>query len=363
MKHLLILVFISFFTFSFSQKDDHWYAFYNRDSTKIGFKDAQGNLKIEPKFQPFMTSQVFVDVIAVTEEPSPNISATYYLNKNGHTFGKDSVYIFDFEYAEMSDGKIKFKDYKNDKVGFFDANGKVVIPAMYNDTGDFHKGLAVIMKDAIRWCNDNNSSSAENCEHYGWRNGKNFMINDKNEILFEIPEQTDYSFTIDYSKFKVNEEVDKEIYTNYKGSDGNLYSFYSPEKDFEKWLNTIFMVDFKKNKTVLPKYFYDLISVDDNDNPKENTAWKNHFKKEYLQRNQKIVDEIFQNLLNKKLKNNISSEKDLNYLYFPENILPKEDLRGHLVISFMPRIETDYSGKNQFQFMKIGDGFLITSAP
>lgn len=363
MKNIFKLIWILVPIFFFSQKKDtNWYAFYNQDSTKIGFKDVDGNIKQPAKFEPFMTEQIFKKVIAVSEDLSSGMRQTYYLNKDGKIFGKDSIYIFDFEYASESDGKIKFKDYKSDRVGFFNVDGKVVIPAIYDDACDFHNGIAVIYKNGKRWCYDNETTNSKNCEHYGWKGGKSFFINSQNRELFQIADRTDFSYSIDYTNFKINEKVDKDVYTSYKGSDGNIYSFYSPEKDFEKWFNIKFLPDFKKNNTVLPEYFYDLISSDDNDN-QQNTRWKNHKKEEYLKNKQQKIDEIFRKLLSGEYKKNISWENSMNYSYFPENELPKEDLRNNTIISFLPRKANDFSSINSFQFTKIGNQFYITSAP
>ena len=362
MKNIVKLILIFVPLFFFSQKDSNWYAFYNQDSTKIGFKDVDGNIKHPAKFQPFMTEQIFKKVIAVSEDASSGMRQTYYLNKDGKIFGRDSVYIFDFEYASESDGKIKFKDYKFDRVGFFNVDGKVVIPAVYNDADDFHNGIAVIYKDGKRWCYDDETTSPKNCEHYGWKGGKSLVINSKNKELFEISGSTDFSYSVDYSNFKINEKVDREVYISYKGSDGNTYSFYRPEKDFEKWF-TNFLLDFKKNKTVLPEYFYDLISSADNDDQMQNTRWKNHKKEGYLKNKQQKIDEIFRKLLSGEYEKNIKWENSINKSYFPENELPKEDLRNNTVISFLARKANDFSANNSFQFTKIRNQFYITSAP
>ncbi len=363
MKFFVLIFFVFVSVFCFGQKDTNWYAFYNQDSTKIGFKDSEGNIKIKAKLEPHLTEQIFRNVIIVSEQVSDKKLKNYYLNKEGKEFGIDSIYIFDFEYAKEYEGKIKFRDYKTDKVGFFDINGKIVIPAIYNDAGDFSNELAIIYKDGKRWCYDNNTESRTNCEHYGWKDSKTVIINSKNKELFEIAEQKDYSYTIDYSQFKINEKVDPEIYTSYQATDGNTYSFYSPEKDFNKWFETIFLPDFKKNKTVLSKYFYELISVDDNDNPKENTAWKNHKRNVYLKKKQKNIDDVFNKLILGIYQKSVSWETLSNYSYFPENELPKEDLKNKTVISFLARPENDFSTTNSFQFTKIGDEFYITSAP
>ena len=48
MKNFIHTFLILFSFFCFGQKDMNWYAFYNSDSTKIGYKDAEGKVKIEP---------------------------------------------------------------------------------------------------------------------------------------------------------------------------------------------------------------------------------------------------------------------------------------------------------------------------
>lgn len=364
MKGLTPLFLLLFSVFCFGQKDTNWYSFYNSDSTKIGFKDAEGKVKIEPNFEnAMMSTDVFKEVIAVWDYGKNYSGEQYYLNKNGKQFGKDSLYVFDFSFAKESEGKIKFRDPKTDKVGFFDKNGKVVIPAAYNDAGDFQNGIAIAIKGAHKqsWKPEGDTHEG-GCNHWSWSGGKTLAINTNNRELFEIPDYDDYSYSIDYSKFKLNEKVDLEVYTSYQATDGNTYSFYSPEKDFNKWFETVFLPDFKKNKTVLPQYFYELISVDDNDDQKSNSAWKNHRKKEYLERNKKRIDEVFNQLVLGAYQKNVHWETSMSYLYFSENELPKEDLKNNTVISFLARPETDYSTSNSFQFTKIGDSFYITSA-
>ena len=348
---------------SFAQEKEDWFAFYNKDSTKIGFKNIKGEVKIEAKFTPFMMEQVFKNVIAVMEEVSKQKTEIYYLNKNGKKFGKDSVYIFDFQYASEKEGKIKFRDPKTDRVGFFDINGKVVIPAEYNDARDFNNGIAIAIKGAqkTRWHKNADHQEAE-CDHWSWTGGKTLVINTKNLILFEMPEKKDHSYTIDYSKFELNQKVDNDIYTSYKASDGNTYAFYSPEKDFKKWFETQFLPDFRKNKKVLPAYYFDLISLSDNDDPKHQTAWKNHHKKEFLKQYGKKNDAYFAHFLEKKLSLSYSASEFTNALYYSENILPKEDLSKNTTISFH-FIKKNITDQYHFEFTKIGNQFYITSTP
>lgn len=362
MKGFSPLFLLLFSVFCFGQKDTNWYSFYNSDSTKIGFKDAEGNVKIEPKFETYITNDIFKNVIAVIEYGAEEKLKTYYLNKNGKIFGENSVYMAGTsDYAEKPieyEGIIKFRNPTTGNVGFFDYNGNVVIPAKYNDVTNFHNGIARGLRGAV-W--PKYIENSHDCEHRWWEGGKVFAINIKGEELFELPEI--YSGETDYEKVIINKKVDSEIYTSYKGTDGNIYSFSNPEKDFNKWFETVFLPDFKKNKTVLPQYFYELISVDDNNDPKSNSAWKNHHKIEYLKKNQKRIDEVFNQLISGVYQKSVHWETLSNHSYFPENELPKEDLSNNTTISFLARAENDYSTTNSFQFTKIGHSFYITSAP
>lgn len=351
MKNFIHTLLILFSVFCFGQKDMNWYAFYNSDSTKIGYKDAEGNVKIEPKFETYFVEKVFKNVIIVSEKISEKESKNYYINKEGKKFGIDSTYIFDFEYARESEGKIKFRDEKTDKVGFFDKNGKVLIPAVYNDAGDFHNGLAMIMKNGIRKCwKEDNGKQPEypNCEHWSWE-GKTMLINAKNQELFEIPKEY-FSNSIDYNdiykNFKLNGNVDSDIYTTYKGTDGNTYSFYSSEMDFKKWFETKFLPDFKANGKISSKYFDKIIELQ-RENKSRNIS------------NTIFLNEYSQNI-NNLIKGYLQNEFEISYS--DENIFNEENKELIIDLRFSPKIFKNFYQK-VVVFKKIGNSFFITSSP
>ena len=356
MKNLVQLFFVLFSVFCFSQEDTNWYGFYNSDSTKIGYKDSRGNVKIEPKFELAMTNfKIFKDVVIVWEY-APNYSGEkYYLNKLGNKFGKDSIYVFDFSFAEESEGKIKFRDYKTDKVGFFDKNGKVVIPANYNDAGDFHNNIALVIKDAHKqkWESKSKSENHEgDCNHWSWKGGKTLAINTSGSILFEIP-LDNYSHSIDYKnvykKNALNENVDSDIYTTYKGSDGNTYSFYSSEKDFKKWFETKFLTDFKTNRKILEKYFNNSIELQIN----ESSVIID--KKDFLTKG-------FDKKINKLLEDYIKNKYSIDYFNEDSREI-SIDLRLTSIIQNKDiRSATNFNQKSII-FKKIRDSFYIISTP
>jgi len=50
-------------------------------------------------------------------------------------------------FGPISDGLQWFTDFENFKIGYRDETEKIVVPAIYDDAGDFHEGLAVVQKD------------------------------------------------------------------------------------------------------------------------------------------------------------------------------------------------------------------------
>lgn len=350
---------ILFSVFCFGQKDTNWYAFYNSDSTKIGFKDAEGKIRIEPKFEnAMMSTDVFKEVIAVWDYGKNYSGEQYYLNKNGEKFGKDSLYVFDFSFAKESEGKIKFRDQKTDKVGFFDKKGKVVIPAIYNDAGDFQNGIAMIMKDAIKKCwKENNGKQPQypDCEHWSWE-GTTMVINTENKELFEIEKQ-DFIRSIDYDdtykNFKLNKNVDSDFYISYKGSDGNTYSFYCPEMDFKKWFETKFLPDFKINGKIAEKYFSQTIFLQRKEHSKEIST--PIFLDKYSRKTNTLFKEYLQN--------------QYNIDFFDKNMFQEENRNLAIDLRLSPKSENNNIKKassfhqESIVFTKIGDSFYITSAP
>ncbi|GGP05580.1 hypothetical protein GCM10010992_22230 [Cloacibacterium rupense] len=348
MKKLVHLFFVLFSVFCFGQEKDLWYPFFKNNSNTMGFKDKNGKVMIKPKFfAPFSTGN-FNNIYAVNEIDGDE----YYLLKNGNKVGKDSVYVFDTEYAKESEGKIKFRDKKTDKVGFFDKNGKVIIPAIYNDAGDFHNNIALVIKDAHKqkWESKSKSENHEgDCNHWSWKGGKTLAINTSGSILFEIP-LDNYSHSIDYKnvykKNALNENVDSDIYTTYKGSDGNTYSFYSPEKDFKKWFETKFLTDFKSKGKISENYFDKMVELQREGKPKHIS--RKIFLNKYGENCNNLIKEYLQN------------ELEINFS--DGNTFEEENKELSIELRLTPKVEKDFYQK-LIIFTKIGDSFYITSTP
>lgn len=176
MQYKIIFILSLFLTnFSYGQSSDSWIRFHDTINRLSGYQDLNGNIKIPAKFKNFTRADTFYNIMAVAEQVD-SFWNEYYLLKNGRKVGQDSVFKFDFEYDCESEGKILFKDYKTNRVGFFDKNGIAIIPAIYNAASPFRNGLAVAIKNAKPeyWA-----------DHQIWSGGEIVIINDKNEVLMD----------------------------------------------------------------------------------------------------------------------------------------------------------------------------------
>lgn len=150
MKRLLLNIFFTLILCynAFAQNKDVWVAFWNKDSTLIGFQNKAGQIKIVPKFNSFTTACRFANIIGVAEEKGGRIS-NYYLTKKGKIVGKDSLYIFDNSADCENEGFIRFRDKLSHKVGLFNSNGNVSIPADYDNLMPVRNGMIAALKGGI----------------------------------------------------------------------------------------------------------------------------------------------------------------------------------------------------------------------
>lgn len=172
-------------------------------------------------------------ITAVHDTTDPNKWRHYYKLANGRVLGEDSVYVFDATDDCESDGKIRFRDRVTDKVGFFDNNGRVVVPAVYNDASRFQNGMAMVIKDARRVGWDGEDCEKSDCEHWLWKGGSMMMINAQNQVLvdsFEIDGQINW-----YSLRIQDMPGDTSLFCSVKGINGKWYVFMDYQKEFDKW--------------------------------------------------------------------------------------------------------------------------------
>ncbi|RZJ51894.1 MAG: hypothetical protein EOO44_13555 [Flavobacterium sp.] len=228
MKKIIFLSLLFFFNYSaFAQSSDIWVSFPNKDTTLIGFKDKNNVIKIEPKFMGFTMAQKFENIIAVYEEINDKWKS-YYLTKSGKIVGQDSLYIFDNGPDCENEGFIRFKDYKTDKMGFFNQEGKIVIPAEYSDVTRITNGMFIGLKGAKKQIDG---------EHFFWTGGQEYLVDATNKILIEnFINNNDLNF---YSVEKSKQASKDPIRDSFRSVNGDYYSFINYEKEFKLWLKDL----------------------------------------------------------------------------------------------------------------------------
>lgn len=166
---------------------------------------------------------------------------SYYKLANGNRVGEDSVYSFDAMDDTESDGKIRFRDRITDKVGFFDNNGRVVVPALYNDANRFQNSMAMVIKDAKRVGWNGEDCEKANCEHWLWAGGSTMLINARGEVLVDQFEMKGNPVINWYSLQMKDVPGDTALYCSVKGVNGKWYVFMDYQKEFEKWFKEVYL--------------------------------------------------------------------------------------------------------------------------
>lgn len=246
MKHYILTFLLAAFNLTlFGQSNDTWTAFWNNDTTLIGYKDKNGVVKIEPKFTGFSSAKKFDNIIAVSEETNGQWKS-YYLTKTGRIVGIDSLHIFDNGSDCESEGCIRFRDKKTDKVGMFNGKGEIVVPAIYNDLTRVRNGMIVGLKGAEKkyWDEDNHAG----CNHFSWTGGQTVLIDTLNNILVEnfSYDSSINFFTLEKTKTLCSDTIRK----SFLATDGTYYSFIEFEKEFRQWLTNDLLIDLTEEKLI-----------------------------------------------------------------------------------------------------------------
>lgn len=213
------------------QSNDTWTSFWNKDTTLIGYNDKNGIVKIEPKFSGFTSASKFDHIIAVSEESDGKWNS-YYLTKSIKIIGRDSLHIFDNTPDCESEGFIRFRDRKTDKVGMFDRTGKIVVPAIYNDLTRVRNGMIIGLKGAEKkyWDKDKHSG----CNHFSWTGGQEVLIDTANSVLVE---NFKYDNSLNFFTLEKTKEPHSDtIRKSFLAIDGTYYSFVDFEKEFKEWI-------------------------------------------------------------------------------------------------------------------------------
>jgi len=239
---ILILLLIASLN-SNAQENQLWFAFWDSDTTYIGFKDINGKVKIEPNLVGITTAKKFDKIMAVIEDNNGNYKK-YYLTKKGKKIGIDSLFVYDNASDCESEGFIRFMDKKTEMVGLFDQNGDVAIPAEYNALSRVENGLIVGLRGAKKDFWDNQKETG--CSHYSWKGGKQYLIDTKGQILVENFDSKQY---LDLYSLKIeSKSITDSIRQEFKGLNGKYYSLIDFEKEFNIRLKTLISTDITKEE-------------------------------------------------------------------------------------------------------------------
>jgi len=353
MKKIIILYLFLCLNFTLSaQNKDTWISFWDKDTTHLGFKDKSGNIKIEPKFMGMTIAHKFENIIAVSEEENENWKS-YYLTKTGKIVGRDSLYVFDNGPDCENEGFIRFNDPKTDKMGLFNGDGKIVIPAEYSDLTRVRNGMIIALKDAVK---------EKDGEHFFWTGGKEFLIDINNKILIE-----NFGFNDElnfYSLEKSKEKNPDPVRDNFLGIDGQYYSFINFDKEFKAWLKNILLTDLSKEN--LLKHSYDQITYW---KKKDDDGWITKPKASFIKQNYKIIKAKLLELKSANCDYHIFSESLNKFIYeadeydqYFDNCRQAKDWINpvkNIVISPQDKNE---SGQDHFEFLRTENGYKLISA-
>jgi hypothetical protein len=335
----------------FSQGTDTWTAFWNKDSTLIGYKDKIGIVKIEPKFMSIDAAKRFDNIIAVMEDFNGSYKS-YYLTKSDRIIGIDSLYIFDNGADCESEGFIRFRNKTTDKVGMFNRNGDMVIPAEYNDLTSVRNGMIIALKRAKKkiW---------EGGEHYSWKGGEELLIDTNNIVLID---NFKYDNNIDFYSLQVTENpVPDTIRRNFKTNNGQYFSFIDFEKEFNAWLKSSLLENFTKN--ILKNATYKEVTF-----WKELNGWTREAKENFIERNFELIKSKLLQLNSKDCDFNIFNEGLNPYIYesdeymdFFNNCEESKDWIypvKSIVINYRNNKDLE---QESFDFLRTDDGYKLIS--
>ncbi len=353
MKKLLLVCLFTIYSLSLFGNENTWFSYWNNSQTLVGFKDINGEIKIEPGYINSMGSITFDDIIIVTEEIDEKY-ISYYLTKSGKKIHK-SIYTYDNSVDIESEGFIRFKDKENDTVGMLDKDGNVVIPSIYNELQKVKNGLVVALKDAKKEYWDQHQESS--CNHYSWNGGKIYLIDTNNRILVE-----DYTYKASYDIFSliVGSEPSKDPHrVNFLGTNGKYYSLIDYRMEFDDFIKNILTVNLSAENQI--KHSYKTLSYRDDELGVMFVSNRELIKKNYL-----VLKNVLSTLNNNDTDYFISHQQrapfyngDKRYEALKFNI---EKMEKTTYAHFAIIINQVVNGKNeqdQFYFLKIDDQYKL----
>lgn len=284
----------------FAQQKNPWISFQDVESELIGFKDLDGNIKIAPKYMGFTTANRFDHIMAVMEENNGDY-ISYYVTKSGKIVGRDSLYIFDNGADCESEGFIRFRDKETDKVGMFNSEGEIIIPAKYNDLTKVNNGMVVALIGAKKKYWDNHKDSG--CNHFSWTGGKEYLIDTNDNVIFE---NFKYESSLNFFSLSIELKANKDsIRQTFPGVDGKYYNFIDYRKEFQHWISSL-LSDSLSIESLIEVSYNNITYW------KESNGWTNVSKEDFLLRNFKLI----------KIRLNELSKENVDYNIFIDGLNP-----------------------------------------
>ncbi|MEN6320404.1 MAG: WG repeat-containing protein [Syntrophaceae bacterium] len=355
-KIVLTFIFIIVGCSIYIQEDTPWTVFWNDDSTLIGFKDQNGQIKIAPKYTGFSTARKFDKIIAVMEQNNIEHD-TYYLTKSGKIVGRDNLYIIDNSPDCESEGFIRFRDKKTDKVGMYNSKGEIVIPAEYNDLTNVRNGFVAALKGATKKYSDENKHSG--CDHFSWVGGKEHLINTSNQIIID---NFKYDSSLDFFSLKIEQKPTQDANRqSFLGVDGRYYSFIDYKKEFQAWLHSAILSSFSQEKLINASYKEIYIW-------KEPHGWTSEDCSAFINRNFELIKNRLSEL-NKQNTDYFISINGLNPfiykttefdIYFNNCGEAKEWKYPVIDVVINHKTESDFT-QDHFEFLRTDKGYKLVS--
>tara|TARA_R110002072_G_scaffold20671_25_gene74741 strand:+ start:4357 stop:5454 length:1098 start_codon:yes stop_codon:yes gene_type:complete len=353
----IILILLLFVTITSNAQDNQlWFAFWDSDTTYIGFKDINGEIKIEPNLVGFTTAKKFDKIMAVIEDDDGNYK-NYYLTKSGKKVGVDSLFIYDNASDCESEGFIRFMDKKTEMVGMFNQNGEIAIPAKYNALSRVENGLLIGVKGAKKDFWDEHKESG--CNHFSWKGGKQCLMDTKGQILAE---NFDYSRYLNFYSLKIETEpINDSIRQEFKGVNGKYYSFIDFEKEFNTKFKSLLSSNFTKDN--LLNMSFDSIYY-----WKDRQGWISEPKTDFMNRNFEIVKDRLLQLVSPNTEYTIFVQGLNPYIYESESFAKYFNNCGEARESKYPVMNIVINNKiggelvqDHFDFLKTDKGYELIS--
>lgn len=212
--------------------------------------------------------------ITIIENDRTKEYKNYYLTSMGKIVGRDSLFLVDNSPDCENEGFIRFHDPITEKVGIFNRNGYVVIPAEYNSLSKVINGMVIGLKNATKDYGDNKKHLG--CNHFIWKGGEYVLIDTNNRLLVE---NFNNAYHLNLFSLMISTEInDGKTRENFKGKNGKYFSFVNNDKEFEAWLKDSLLNNLSKDNIL--NHSCDSIYYDNSEYRSIST--KNDFLNKYL---------------------------------------------------------------------------------